>query len=306
MLTRAIAMPRLPRFLDRWLQDPPPHWVLEFSAQGILLASTAEPPDPRWQPIADGVLTPSPVEANFKEYDAALDAVRSLPLALPHGRKPECALILPDYSVRVSVLDFEEFPSSMEEQEPLVRFRLRKIVPYDLDSARLSFSAKPLDGGSTVVVAIMCPLHVLAEYESLLLQVGAHPGEVSSSAVAALALLPADGISVMVKWSGAVATVAVVQTGVLRLFRTVEMLALSWEELLGLLHPTFATVEDKLLARADRLLVCGMDAERGDLMGALTQEFAVPVSQLQSAYGAPTSSNAGALGYLAAIREIHA
>ncbi|MCW5963402.1 MAG: hypothetical protein KIT83_05140 [Bryobacterales bacterium] len=306
MLTQSLHMPRLPRFLERWLKDPPPQWELEFSAQGILRASTGEPPEPRWQPLPPGVLVPSPVENNFKDYDAALEALRAIPLTLPQGREPQCALILPDYSVRVSVLDFEEFPSRPEDQEPLVRFRLRKIVPYDLESARLSFETSPLPGGGYTAVATMCPLHVLAEYESLLRQVGCHPGYVTSSALAALSLLPDEGISVMAKWSGNVATVAVSQQGILRHFRTVEMLALSWEELLGLLHPTFATVEDKLLARADRLLVCGMDAETGDLMAALEKEFGVPVTPLASPYGNPSAVNAGALGYLRSIRELGA
>lgn len=126
----------------------------------------------------------------------------------------------------------------------------------------------------------------------------------TSSALAALSLLPDEGISVMAKWSGNVATVAVSQQGILRLFRTVEMLALSWEELLGLLHPTFATVEDKLQDRANRLLVCGMDAEIGDLMAALENEFGLPVAPLQSPYGNPSAVNAGALGYLRSIREL--
>jgi type IV pilus assembly protein PilM len=306
MLTRAIPLPRLPRFVDGWLKDPPPHWVLEFSAGAIVRASTGDAPELRWQGLGDGVLTPSPVEANFKQYDAALEAVRGLSLEVPHGRTPECALLLPDYSVRVSVLEFEEFPAGADEQEPLVRFRLKKIVPYDLDSARLSFVVIPVAGGPTVVVASLCPLHILAEYESLLLQVGAHPGEVSSSAVAALSLLPSEGISVLTKWSGAVATVAVVQAGVPRLFRTVEMLTLSWEELLGLLHPTFATVEDKLRGHVDRLLVCGKEAESGELGNALAREFGVNVTELASPFGKPTATNAGALGYLAGAREAYA
>lgn len=176
MLTQALHMPRLPRFLERWLTDPPPQWVLEFSSQGILRASTGEPPEPRWQPLPPGVLAPSPVESNCKDYDAALEALRALPLTLPHGREAQCALILPDYSVRVSVLDFEEFPSRAEEQEPLVRFRLRKIVPYDLESARLSFEASPLPGNGYAVVAAMCPLQVLAEYESCCGRLAATPG----------------------------------------------------------------------------------------------------------------------------------
>lgn len=303
MLTSALAMPRLPRFLERWLQDPPPHWVIEFSAQGILRTSTGEPPEAKWQPLPAGALMPSPVEANVRNFDAVLATLRQLPLAVPHGRDPQCALLLPDYSVRVSVLDFEEFPSRAEEQDPLVRFRLRKIVPYDLDSARLSFAATALPTGGYAVVASICPIHVLAEYESLLRQQNCHPGFVTSSALVAASLLPDEGVSVLAKWSGNVATVAVGQQGILRVFRTVEMAAISWEELLGLLHPTFAMVEDKLQSRADRLFLCGVEADSGDLPAALEREFQVPVLPLPSPYGRAGTTNAGTLGYLRSIRE---
>lgn len=90
------------------------------------------------------------------------------------------------------------------------------------------------------------------------------------------------------------------------MFRTVEMLALSWEELLGLLHPTFATVEDKLQGHADGLFLCGMEAEGGELASALLREFGVPVVALGSPWGQPSANNAGALGYLAGAREAFA
>lgn len=301
MLTQNLPMPR---FLDRWLQDPPPQWVVEFSGEGIVCASTGEPPEPQWQPLPANSLVPSPIESNFRDYDEIAKSVAALPMARAQGRDPQCALILPDYSVRVSVLDFEEFPSTPDEQDPLVRFRLRKIVPYDLESARLSFQVMPAAEGGFAVVASICPIHVLAEYESVLRQIRCHSGFVTSSALAALSLIPDDGISVLAKWSGNVATVAVCQQGSLRLFRTVETVALSWEELLSLLHPTFAMVEDKLLSKVGRLYLCGIDADSGELASALGKEFEIPVEPLTSPYGAPTATNAGAYGYLHGVKEL--
>lgn len=306
MLTKPLRMPKLPRFLDRWLEDPPPHWAVEFSAQGIVRASTSEPIDLRGQPLPAGALAPSPVDANFRNLDQIQEALRALPLALPQGRDPQCALILPDYSVRVSVLDFEEFPSSREEQEPLVRFRLRKIVPYDLDSARLSFQPMPAPGGGFAVVAAVCPIHVFAEYESLMRQQRCHPGLVTSSTLAALPLVPTEGVSVLAKRSGNVATVAVCQESALRMVRTVEMLELSWEELLGLLHPTFAMAEDTLGARVDRLWLCGFEEDSSSLAEALHKEFGVPAAPLASRFGTPTALNAGVLGYVQGIQELAA
>jgi hypothetical protein len=54
MLTKQLTMPQLPRFLERWLTDPPPQWVVEFSGQGIVRAATTEPLDLRVEPLPAG------------------------------------------------------------------------------------------------------------------------------------------------------------------------------------------------------------------------------------------------------------
>jgi hypothetical protein len=147
---------------------------------------------------------------------------------------------------------------------------------------------------------------VLAEYESCLRQVGCKPGFVTSSALAAVALLPEKEVCVLAKWSGNVASVAVMQQGVPRLFRTVEVPSLSWDELLGLLHPTFATIEDRFLAKAEHLFLCGSEMHSADLAPSLEREFGVPTEALQSPFGSPQVNSAGALGYVAGIREYSA
>lgn len=306
MLTKPLEMPKLPRFLECWLADPPPQWVVEFSGEGIVRAGTAEPIDLRVQPLPSGALTPSPVDANFQNHDQIQEALRTICPTSVSGREPQCALVLPDYSVRVSVLDFEDFPSAQEEQEPLVRFRLRKVVPYDLDSAKLSFSASRTQNGAFAVVAAVCPIHILAEYESLMRQHRCHAGLVTSSTLAALPLVPQEGISVLAKQSGNVTTVAVCQGGSLRMVRTVEMIEVNWEELLGLLHPTFAMVEDNLEARADKLWICGFRDPMDAMVESLHHEFGVPVAPLISRFGAPTALSAGALGYAQGILEVSA
>jgi type IV pilus assembly protein PilM len=306
MLTKQLTMPQLPRFLERWLTDPPPQWVVAFSGQGIVRAATTEPLDLRVEPLPAGALVPSPVDANFRDHEQIQKALRAILPASSSGRDTPCAMVLPDYSVRVSVLDFDEFPASHEEQEPLVRFRLRKVVPYDLDSAKLSFHAKRLKTGAFAVVAAVCPIHILAEYETLMRQQRCHAGMVTSSTLAAISLVPPDGISVLAKQSGNVTTVAVCQEGTVRMVRTVEMFEVSWNELLGLLHPTFATVEDNLGSRVDRLWICGFQDSPDAMVESLQQEFGVPVAPLTSRFGTPTALTTGTLGYVQGILEVSA
>ena len=55
-------------------------------------------------------------------------------------------MILPDYAARVTVLDFDAFPSVAEEQASLVRFRVKKTIPFDIDSAAVSYFPQTVAG----------------------------------------------------------------------------------------------------------------------------------------------------------------
>lgn len=316
MLTQPLRMPKLPAFLERGIADPPPAWVVEFSEAGIFRAATAAPADVRFEALPSGALVASPVENNVRDYEQVQQTLNSIPFheagrggTARGGREAQTAVLLPDYSVRTSILDFEDFPSRHEEREPLVRFRLRKIVPYDLETAHVAFQSFPkrnaegAEGSGVAVVATTCPLHILAEYETLLRQRRCHPGFISSSALAALSLLPADDVSLLAKLSGNVMTAAVTQKGILRLIRTVELLEVSWEELLGLLQPMLAMVEDQLGARAERLWLCGFREDAAALARGLEKEFGIPAAELTSRFGTPQAHNAGALGYIQGLGE---
>ncbi len=50
-------------------------------------------------------------------------------------KRRDVALILPDFSARISVLDFDQFPTDPKEQASLIRFRLKRSVPFDVESA---------------------------------------------------------------------------------------------------------------------------------------------------------------------------
>ena len=83
-------------------------------------------------------------------------------------KRRRAALILPDYAARVTVLDFDSFPSSPEEQLSLIRFRVKKTLPFDIDSAAVSYFAQPAEKGATIeVVAVIVALEMIARYEAL-------------------------------------------------------------------------------------------------------------------------------------------
>src|SRR5579864_2326528 len=110
------------------------------------MARTGRNPEFDFRSLSPGVISVSPLRDNLLEPDQLAQAVRGM--VPPNGgrRRRDAALILPDSCARVSVLDFDDFPSDAKEQLSLVRFRLKKSVPYEVESAALSYKAQASSG----------------------------------------------------------------------------------------------------------------------------------------------------------------
>jgi type IV pilus assembly protein PilM len=281
--------------LTSLVKDPPPRHLFELSEAGIAFANSA---GAGFQPFEPGTLVASPVENNIVHADAIASVISKL--AAPNGSKKRrpAAVILPDYAARVTVLDFDSFPSAPEEQISLVRFRVKKTVPFDIESAAVSYFVQPSSGGKPAnkkveVLAVTVALEVMARYEALFRSAGFHPGVVTTSTLAALNLYRGDGVVVLAKLSGRVLTVAVLSGSSIRLFRCVTLEEASDDEILGVLHPTFAYVEDELSAAVSKLILCGFERPLDGLR--------CPVEPLRSRFGEPGGFNAGLLGYLESV-----
>ena len=278
--------------IARLVKDPAPDFVFELSEAGIAFARHGET---GFQAFEPGVLAVSPLADNLLRPDAVKSALARI--APPNGAKRRpAAVILPDYAARVSLLDFDSFPSSPEEQLPLVRFRVKKTIPFDIDSASVSYWAQPASskaGAKKIeVVAVTVSLEILARYEAVFRAANLHPGEVTTSGLAALDLYHADGVAVIAKLTGNVLTVMAVEDGRLKLFRCLTVEEGTDEEILAVLNPTFAYIEDELGQRPEKLLLCGF---ANGLSGTDLE-----VEPLRSRLGTPTAYNAGLLGYLEA------
>ena len=283
--------------ISRLVMDPPPEHIFELSEAGIAFARNGET---GFQTFEPGVLAVSPLTDNLLQPGAVTSALGRI--APPNGnRRRPAAVILPDYVARVSLLDFDSFPSSPEEQLPLVRFRVKKTIPFDIDSAAVSYWAQPASGkigGKKVdVVAVTVSLEILARYEAAFRAANLHPGEITTSGLAALNLYNGSGVVVIAKLTGNILTVMAVAEGRLKLFRclTIEEGALeagNAEEILAVLNPTFAYIEDELGQKPEKLLLCGFSRQPEGLH--------LEIEPLRSRLGAPNAYNAGLLGYLEA------
>ncbi|WP_353063261.1 hypothetical protein RBB77_18520 [Tunturibacter psychrotolerans] len=140
------------------------------------------------------------------------------------GRLRDVTLVVPDSAVRVLFLDFDQLPTKTVEALPLVRFRLKKLLPFDADDAMVSYQVMSNEKGTIKLLAVAIPKAVLEEYEAMVLAAGYLPGAVLPSTLAALAGLDETTAPVLVVNAGlGSVTTAIVQAGVLLLHRSVDM-----------------------------------------------------------------------------------
>ncbi|HYP08069.1 MAG TPA: hypothetical protein VER03_17690 [Bryobacteraceae bacterium] len=283
--------------LLKWIQDPPPDYIFELSEAGIAYVRPGMAA-PAFEPLEAGILAPSPVADNVVKADALADKVRAVTGPMSGRKRGRAVLILPDFCARVSVLGFDSFPADPKEQLSLVRFRMKRSVPFDVESAVVSYFPQTAKGKGTEVVVVAAALEIVSRYEAPFRSAGLHPGRVTTSGIAMLDLERRPDISVIARMNGRVLTVIVQQSGVVKLVRTVELTETTREEALAVLYPTLAFIEDQYNTKPARLLFCGM----GDLDG-WEADLGVPVEVLRSRFGTPNQFDAGLHGYLQSMSD---
>jgi type IV pilus assembly protein PilM len=278
--------------ISRLVKDPPPDYAFEISEAGISYARGTETNFEGFEP---GTVLVSPSVDNVLRPEAISSMIGHIAPLNGAKKRRQAALILPDYAARVTVLDFDSFPSVAVEQLPLVKFRIKKTIPFDIESAAVSFYVQPSSGSKKVeVLAVTMAFDIVARYEAIFRAAGFHPGEVTTSTLAALNLYRGDGVAVVAKLSGLVLTVTVLSGGTIKLFRCVRLEGLDETELLAILHPTFAYVEDELASPVRKLILCGFPH-------GVPAELRCETEPLRSRIGAPGEYNAGLLGYLESV-----
>jgi type IV pilus assembly protein PilM len=287
--------------LKSFLQEPPPAMAFEISEAGIAAARIASHTELEFQPLKPGTLSVSPLKENVVDPDDFMMTVRTFSGAQAARKRRDIALILPDYSARIAVLDFDSFPSDPKEQLSLVRFRVKRSVPFDVESAAVSYFAQPAADKKVDVVVVMAPLEIVARYESPFRTAGWNPGLVTASCLAALELAPDHGLNVVAKLTGRTLTVLVRQKSVLKLVRCLEMPSTELEDVSAVLLPTFVYMEDNLGGRAERLILCGFGTRADEAQRRFQEELGVEVEPVRSPLGTPGENNAGLLGYLRSI-----
>jgi type IV pilus assembly protein PilM len=255
--------------------------------------------------LAPGTVVPDLMEPNLRDGAAVRQAIQSAMSGLG-ARSHDVIAILPDTSVRVVLLDFETLPAKREEAEAVVRFRLKKSLPFDPNEARVSYHAQTTGKGVRAVAAVVLN-KVLEEYESAFRDAGYNPGMVMPSMLAALGAADAERPTLVVKVDARTISIAILDQENLLLFRTLENLrgvTISGDQLAEEVYPSVVFFQDTYNLNIERVYVAGLPESGGaapalkNQSGAAVEEL-VGASQIGSTTGTvPRWRMAGVVGAL--------
>jgi|SRR5579883_15692 type IV pilus assembly protein PilM len=238
------------------------------------------------EPLPSGAIKPSAVDSNIGNAAEVRSAIEKV-FARVHTKPRDVALFVPDPVIRVFVLHFDVFPRTASEAVPLLRWRLKKSVPFELDETAISYMRQaPREDGVDVVTAV-ARLRIIREYEQMLESAGVSPGVVMSSTLAALPLLNDRRPALLARVSGRAMTAAIVREGVLCGYRCVDLPAeeteITPQALLDEIYPLAAYYQDLWHEGITMVGLAGLAGRIEEFREPLERELHCPVGGLLSA-----------------------
>ena len=183
-------MPSLSQ-IKRWLWEPEPPGVgVEFRTDEIIVARFGDNGRGEMDlclraPLPPGVVDFSMLTPNLNETEALGSFLGKLfDEAGIQGNR--VGLTLPDILAHVSVQELPETPRSRVEAEELLRFRLKKALPFEVSEARLAFQA--VRGTNPSFLTGILHEEVARQYETLFDGLGLHAGVIETSSLSLLKL----------------------------------------------------------------------------------------------------------------------
>jgi type IV pilus assembly protein PilM len=241
--------------------------------------------------LAPGSVVPDLVENNLRQREAVRAGIEAALGAVAHRSKDVIAVV-PDAAVRVMLVEFDTLPSDHEEALGVVRFRLKKSLPFDVEKAKVSFHAQKVKDEVRVVAAVGLA-SVIEDYEGAFVDAGFNPGVVLPSMLAALGSAHGKTPTLVVKVDAHTTSIAILNEDQLQLFRTLENsrgVTITGEQLAEEVYPSVVFFQDTYHLNIERIYVAGLP-ESGGAAPALHAQTGADVQELVAS--AQLGSSAG-------------
>jgi len=232
--------------------------------------------------LAPGSVIPDLVENNLRQREAVRAGIEAA-LGGVALRSKDVIAIVPDAAVRVMLVEFDTLPSDEEEALGVVRFRLKKSLPFDVEKAKISYHAQKVNDEVRVVAAVAMA-SVIADYEAAFRDAGFNPGVVLPSTLAALGAAEAKKPTLVIKVDAHTTSIAILNQDQLQLFRTLENtrgVTITGDQLAEEVYPSVVFFQDTYHLNIEQIYVAGLP-ESGGAAPALRAQTGADVQELVS------------------------
>ena len=226
---------------------------LEISSAGLNLAMVRGGKTPKVEgglshPFAPGMLTLSRRDPNVNDPKGFVAALREAHLRLLSKERSVC-VSLPDAVGRVVLLELEARFKSRDEGLDVIRWKLKKSLPFDISTVHLDYQTlEEKENGAVSLLVSLISRPVVHQYEQLLIEAGLEPKLIDFTSFNLYRLFAprldmAEDGAFVTYYQGAM-TVLIFHAGVLSFYRT--------KEAVGDVQNLFREVNSSFLVYGDR------------------------------------------------------
>ena len=226
--------------------------ILPEQVAAVQIEAGRQGPVVRWHARAalpEGAVAPAVRGSNLADAPEVARALEGVLAELPR-RPRRVALLLPDGAAKVSMVRFATVPARAADLDGMIRWQVRKTVPFSVDEAQMDWIPGRLTaGGEQEFVVVLAHRAVVEEYEQACTAAGAHAGRVDLLSFSLIDAALARGVGgdgadwLLVHVGAGSSTLAVLRGRDPLLFRTV---AADGQSLGDLVHQTAMYYEDRI------------------------------------------------------------
>jgi type IV pilus assembly protein PilM len=261
-----------------------PFWACEMTPKHIIVAGVNHTRNSVRAKIAsalpEGLIASSHSEPNIRNRESVRSLAKQL-LNEAGFAGSEIALVIPDDIVRIAFVTAETRSKKSADLETFIRWKLKKTVPFDVDSAQLAYRVVGTPNGSSPmdILVALSPRSVVEEYENLFDDLDIHAGMVTPSTLAALNLLNAPaGDSLVLKVTPDCVTTTVFKDARIQFYRRIADVT----SLYDAAYPTVMYYQDKLGGAGLRhLFVCGYDQDLRPSISELQEKLGLTAQRME-------------------------
>jgi type IV pilus assembly protein PilM len=291
---------------QKYFQPTLPPVACEITARSVSVVrlNTKKPPEiDRYavEPIPPGLITPSLSRPMVGSSSDFLSLLRSM-FARADLKTNRISLAIPDSCAKVTIHQLDSMPGSESEKLQLLKWKLKKTVPFNIEDSRLSFLEQKTPDGKYVIVTVNIHVAVLAQLEAIFESLGMHVGYITLASFAAFEVLARQDPEVLLKSVLLVRaqpseiSSLIVRQGSVVFFRHSEYEAddaspiksglaqaedAELEQLYEEIHPCLMYYQDKLSDTAiEKVYIAPLHLLDPELLSSLSQKSTTPVFSL--------------------------